>query len=377
MIYLDNAATSLLKPPEVAKAMTTAMRTMASPGRGGHEPAAKAADTAFRCREELSEFFRAPGPEHVAFTMNATHAVNIAIATLVKPGDRVVISGYEHNAVTRPLHMLGAETDAAVSPLFEPEAAIEAFRKRLPGAKCCVCTHVSNVFGFILPVEEIAAMCREYGVSFVLDASQSAGVLNVDMEALGAEFVAMPGHKGLLGPQGIGALLLRPDFAETLEPVICGGTGSASDSEDVPAYFPDRLEPGTPNLPGVFGWEAALAYLQKTTVHAVQAHDRMLCQRFLDGLRDIPGVNLIGPDTAENRVGVFSLDFPGKDNAEVSAMLEERFGILTRCGLHCAPSAHRTLGTFPRGTVRLSFGWYTTEQEVDRALEAVAAVSAK
>ena len=210
-----------------------------------------------------------------------------------------------------------------------------------------------------------------------MDAAQTAGHVPIDFAALGLSALSVPGHKGLLGPQGIGALLLRPDFAETLEPVICGGTGSASDSEDVPAYFPDRLEPGTPNLPGVFGWEAALAYLQKTTVQAVQAHDRILSQRFLDGLRDLPGVNLIGPDTAENRVGIFSLDFPGKDNAEVAAMLEERFGILTRCGLHCAPSAHRTLGTFPRGTVRLSFGWYTTEQEVDRALEAVAAVSAK
>ncbi|HIV97969.1 MAG TPA: aminotransferase class V-fold PLP-dependent enzyme, partial [Candidatus Agathobaculum stercoravium] len=177
-------------------------------------------------------------------------------------------------------------------------------------------------------------------------------------------------------PQGIGALLLRPDFAKTLEPLVSGGTGSVSDSEDIPLYLPDRFEPGTPNLPGIYGWEAALAYLESVTVEAAAAHDRALSERFLIGLRDMPGVALIGPDTAEGRVGVFSLDFPGKDNAEITARLEEDFGILTRCGLHCAPSAHRTLGTFPRGTVRLSLGWFSTEEDIDRALQAVKAVSA-
>ncbi len=179
-----------------------------------------------------------------------------------------------------------------------------------------------------------------------------------------------------MGPQGIGALILRPDFAAALEPFVSGGTGSASDSEEQPSYMPDRFESGTPNVPGIYGWEAALEYLQGVTVETVAAHDRVLAEQFLDGLQRVPGVVLYGPRTAAGRVGVFSLDFPGKDNAEAAYRLECEYGILTRCGLHCAPSAHKTLGTFPRGSVRLSFGWFTTEEEVGRALEAIAAVSA-
>lgn len=360
MIYLDNAATSLLKPPEVAKAMTTAMRTMASPGRGGHEPAAKAADTAFRCREELSEFFRAPGPEHVAFTMNATHALNIAIATLVKPGDRVVISGYEHNAVTRPLHMLGAETDAAVSPLFEPEAAIEAFRKRLPGAKCCVCTHVSNVFGFILPVEEIAAMCREYGVPFVLDASQSAGVLNVDMEALGAEFVAMPGHKGLLGPQGTGVLLCR----DRARPIMAGGTGSESRNQAMPETLPDALEAGTHNIPGIAGLLAGLRYVKRRGLELIDAHERKLKGLMCRKLAGISGLEVFSSPTAQS--GVLSVRSGKLGSEEIAAALGAR-GVAVRAGLHCAPLAHQSAGTLEGGTVRFSFSPFNNAAEIDRA----------
>ena len=235
--------------------------------------------------------------------------------------------------------------------------------------------HGSNVCGTVQDAEAIGRICAAHGVPFCLDAAQTAGHLPLDFAALGLSALSVPGHKGLMGPQGIGALLLRRDFAERLAPWANGGTGSASDTEFPPPYMPDRFEPGTPNLPGIYGWEAALEYLQSVTVERVRAHDQELTARFLDGVRGLPGVALLGPDSLEGRVGVFSLDFPGQDNAQVAFRLEEEFGILTRCGLHCAPAAHRTLGTFPRGTVRFSLGWFTTVEEVDRAVEAIGAVA--
>ena len=296
----------------------------------------------------------------------------------LRPGDHCLVSAMEHNAVMRPLGQLARRrvTFDRIPCDREGRLQVDKIEPLLrENTHLVLLAHASNVSGTVQDVQAVGEICRTRGIPFALDAAQTAGHVPIDFETLSLSALSVPGHKGLLGPQGIGALLLRPDFAETLEPLVSGGTGSVSDSEEVPAYFPDRLEPGTPNLPGIFGWEAALDYLQQVTVEAVQTHDRALSRRFLDGLRTISGVELVGPDTAENRVGVFSLDFPGKDNAEVAVSLEERFGILTRCGLHCAPSAHRTLGTFPRGTVRLSFSWFTTEAEVDRALEAIAAVS--
>ena len=363
MIYLDNAATSLLKPPEVARAMLHAMRTMASPGRGGHEPAALAAETAYKCREELSQFFHAPGPEHVAFTMNATHALN----TLVRAGDRVVISGYEHNAVTRPLHMLGADIDVARSPLFDQPAALEAFRAKLPGARCCVCTHVSNVFGFVLPVEGIAELCREQGVPFVLDASQSAGVLPVDMEYLGAEFVAMPGHKGLLGPQGTGVLLCRG----RAEPIMAGGTGSESRSQSMPQSLPDALEAGTHNIPGIAGLLAGLRYVERCGLEAIDSRERALKALMCRRLEAAPGLEVFASDGAQ--AGVLSVRSRAIGSEELAAALAEK-GVAVRAGLHCAPLAHESAGTIEGGTVRFSFSPFNNAREVERAAAALAGI---
>ena len=367
MIYLDNAATSLLKPPEVARAMLHAMRTMASPGRGGHEPAALAAETAYKCREELSQFFHAPGPEHVAFTMNATHALNIALNTLVRAGDRVVISGYEHNAVTRPLHMLGADIDVARSPLFDRPAALEAFRAKLPGARCCVCTHVSNVFGFVLPVEGIAELCREQGVPFVLDASQSAGVLPVDMEYLGAEFVAMPGHKGLLGPQGTGVLLCRG----RAEPIMAGGTGSESRSQSMPQSLPDALEAGTHNIPGIAGLLAGLRYVERCGLEAIDSRERALKALMCRRLEAAPGLEVFASDGAQ--AGVLSVRSRAIGSEELAAALAEK-GVAVRAGLHCAPLAHKSAGTIEGGTVRFSFSPFNNAREVERAAAALAGI---
>ena len=246
MIYLDNAATSLIKPVGVENAVVNAMRSMASPGRGAHAPAMRAAETVFECREAAARLFKVADAENVVFTMNATHALNIAIRSVVKPGSRVLVSGFEHNSVTRPLRMLTDDITVAGSRLFDEENTLSEFDVKLRRADAVVCTHVSNAFGYIQPVYEIAALCRRAGVPLIVDASQSAGVLDVDFARLGAAFVAMPGHKGLFGPQGTGILLCGADAL----PLMSGGSGSDSISQTMPDYLPDRLEAGTLNVPG-------------------------------------------------------------------------------------------------------------------------------
>lgn len=380
-VYLDNAATSFPKPPVVGERMREYVDQIgASVNRGSYEAAQQAELVTLRLRQRLCELFSFSSVPHVILTPGNTWGLNLLLFGALRPGDHCLVSAMEHNAVMRPLGQLARRgvTFDRIPCDREGRLQVGQIEPLLrDNTRLVLLAHASNVSGTVQEAQAVGDICRARGIPFALDAAQTAGHVPIDFASLGLSALSVPGHKGLLGPQGIGALLLRPDFAETLEPLVSGGTGSVSDSEDIPAYFPDRLEPGTPNLPGIFGWEAALAYLQQVTVPAVQAHDRALSQRFLNGLRTISDAELVGPNTVEGRVGVFSLDFPGKDNAEVAVALEERFGILTRCGLHCAPSAHRTLGTFPRGTVRLSFSWFTTENEVDRALEAIAAVSAE
>ncbi len=380
-IYLDNAATSFPKPPVVGARMREYVDQIgASVNRGSYEAAQQAELVTLRLRQRLCELFSFPSVQHVILTPGNTWGLNMLLFGALQPGDHCLVSAVEHNAVMRPLGQLARRgvTFDRIPCDRQGRLLIDEIEPLLrDNTRLVLLAHASNVSGTVQDAQAVGKICHAHGIPFALDAAQTAGHVPIEFDALGLSALSVPGHKGLLGPQGIGALLFHPDFAETLEPLVSGGTGSVSDSEEVPTYFPDRLEPGTPNLPGIFGWEAALDYLQQVTIEAVRAHDRALSQLFLKGLRDIPGVSLIGPDTAENRVGVFSLDFPEKDNAEVAVALEERFGILTRCGLHCAPSAHRTLGTFPRGTVRLSFSWFTTEEEVDCALDAITAVSAE
>lgn len=361
MIYLDSAATSLQKPRAVADAMVSAMRTMASPGRGGHRPAQLASEKAFECREELAALFNVDEPENVVFTMNATHGLNIALASIVSPGDRVVVSGWEHNAVTRPLHMLGAEIDVVRAPLFDTRATLEGFRRRIPGAKCVVCTHVSNVFGFILPVYGIAELCREQGVPFVLDASQSAGALEVDAKKLGAAFIAMPGHKGLLGPQGTGVLLVNA----TAMPIMAGGTGSDSRSQTMPFFLPDRLEAGTHNIPGIAGLLEGVRYVRRRGTGAIERHESGLIRAMAQKLRSVPGLEVFLADDANAQAGVLSVRHDSVGSEELGAALGA-MGVCVRAGMHCAPYAHESAGTLETGTVRLSVSPFNTIQEVRR-----------
>ena len=377
-VYLDNAATSFPKPPQVPRQMARYLEEVgATVNRSVYGAAQAAGMVELRLRQRLCRLFHFAPVTHAVLTPGNTWGLNLVLAGFLRPGDHCVVSSMEHNAVMRPLQSLAKQgvtftrVQCDAVGRLEPKDVERALR---PDTRLVVLAHGSNVSGTVQDAAAVGEICRRYGVPFCLDGAQTAGHLPVDFPSLGLSALSVPGHKGLLGPSGIGALLLDPAFAQRLTPTVSGGTGSASDSEEIPAYMPDRFEPGTPNVPGIYGLEAALAFLEETGVETVAAHDRALTARFLDGVRSMPHVSVIGPDTVEGRVGVVSLDFPGRDNAEVAETLEREYGILTRCGLHCAPSAHKTLGTFPRGTVRFSWGWFSTEQDIDRALEAVRAV---
>lgn len=372
MIYFDNAATTLQKPPEVACAVSRAIQQMASPGRGGHAPAALAAETVFQCRQEAAELFDLESPEEVVFTSNATHGINIAVHTLVCPGSTVLISGYEHNAVTRPLHGIpGVTVKTAISPLFQPHRMLEEFERQLtPEVDCVICTHVSNVFGYILPVESIAALCREKGIPFVLDASQSAGCIPISMKELGAAFIAMPGHKGLYGPQGTGILLCGAEA----KPLLYGGTGSLSRLQKMPEMLPDRLEAGTHNVCGIAGLLEGIRFVQRKGVRQVLKHEKTLLDRMVKKLSGIRGIQWFKAEDKAAQAGVLSLRMAGWDCEELGEELGKR-GVAVRTGLHCAPLAHRTAGTLESGTVRISFSVFNSQRETECLAEILEGLS--
>lgn len=377
-IYLDNAATSFPKPDGVSTAMKTYIdRVGATINRSVYGSAQDAGLVTLQLRQRLKRLFHFQSPvTHVILTPGATWGLNMAVKGFLKSGDHCIVSSMEHNAVMRPLLQLeGVAFDRIPcnrEGLLNPEDIEPLIR---PNTKLLVLAHGSNVCGSIQDAKAVGDICKKHGIAFLLDAAQTAGHYPVDFEAFGLSALCVPGHKGLLGPSGIGALLMTDGFAKALNPIVAGGTGSASDSEYLPEYLPDRFESGTPNLPGIYGWEAALAFVEKTGVEALRSHEMALCQRFLEGLETIDGVALCGTKDVNRRVGVISVDFLRKDNAEAAFTLETDYGILTRCGLHCAPSAHKTLDTFPRGTVRFSLGFANTEADVDAAIAAIAAVS--
>lgn len=374
MIYMDNAATSFPKAPGVGQAMLDYIENVGvNINRSVYMPAAEAGLQVLALREKLCALFHHDSPNRVIFTAGATAALNFAIKGFLHEGDHVLVSAMEHNAVMRPLVQLGVDFDRidCDEEGFLRLDSMEALIR--PETRLCVLNHASNVCGSVQDVGAVSRICRKHGIPLVLDASQSAGHIPIDFQALGLAALAVPGHKGLLGPQGIGALLLSKDFAESLSPLIAGGTGSMSDSEELPPYLPDRFESGTSNLPGIYGWLAALEYLKKIGPEARQQQEQMLTERLIRGIAGIEGVQLIGSKELHRRVAVVAVDYLRRDNAEAADLLEQEFGILTRCGLHCAPSAHKTLGTFPRGVVRFSPDWNTTVEEIDQTLAAIAA----
>lgn len=361
MIFLDNAATTLQKPRSVSNAALQAMRTAASPGRGSYRAADRGAEINFQCRELAASLFGVSNPERVALTTSATHGLNIAIRSLVKPGSTVVVSGYEHNAVTRTLHAIPKVTvRIAETPLFDPQAMIEAYHSLLSGADVAVVNHVSNVFGYILPLEEIASLCRSYGIPLIVDASQSAGTLPLRFDALGAAYAAMPGHKGLYGPQGTGLLLCGEGMEP--KPLIYGGTGSQSILQEMPEFLPDRLEAGTHNVPGYAGLVAGMRFVQEQGVERILRHEQLLRQDCARRLKALPGLEVFESPEGKYQAGVLSFRVAGKSAEEVGEALGQR-GIAVRAGYHCAPFAHKSAGTLETGTIRASFSVFNSVQD--------------
>lgn len=359
MIYLDNGATSFPKPEAVGRAMAWAVDHCGNPGRGAYALSMAGAEALYHCRKTAGELF-ACYPEQVVFTGSCTHGLNMAIKTLVRPGQRVVISGFEHNAVVRPLHALGARVEVAGRRLFSWEDTLEDFHRLLktrPSA--AVFTHQSNVFGYILPIKELGELCRQYGVPFIVDAAQSAGSQSLNLQTLGADFIAMPGHKGLLGPMGTGLLLC----GSVPEPLMQGGTGSQSQSREMPGELPDRGEAGTANVPGICGLCRGLQYIKEHGANRLGEREAALaayCARELEnmGLRVFRG---------EHQGGVFSFLPPGEDCERAAEAMGEK-GICLRAGLHCAPLAHESAGTLETGTLRVSCGPFTTKADIRQFL---------
>lgn len=378
MVYLDNAATSYPKAPGVASAMADYVEKVgATINRSSYASAQEAGLVTLSLRERLCRLFNHPDPTHAVLTPGATAGLNMVIKGLLRPGDHCLVSSMEHNAVMRPLVQL--EREGVAFERIPCDAQGRLRLEALPGmiklnTRLVVMAHGSNVCGTVQDAEAVGKICRERSVPFALDAAQTAGHIEVDFERFGLAALVVPGHKGLLGPQGIGALLLDADFARRLTPLVAGGTGSASDSEELPGWMPDRFESGTPNIPGVYGWEAALGWLENTGIETLENHEKTLSKRFLEGIYGLKNVKLYGATVPKGRTGVFSVGFLNCDNAEAAWRLEREFGILTRCGLHCAPSAHKTLGSFPEGSVRFSTGWANTEADIDAALSAIAAI---
>lgn len=365
MIYFDNAATTLLKPAEVFRAVQSAMRTAAGFGRSGHQPALHAGELVYSCREQAAALFGIDEPERVVFTLNATHALNLAIHALVPPGSTVAVTGYEHNSVMRPLVARDCRVIVMQSTLFHPEEAVAAAERAVEaGAEVFVVNHVSNVFGYAQPVEQIDAILAREGIPMILDASQSAGVLPVPAGKLrSAAAVCCPGHKALFGPQGTGILLALSDRLR--EPLLTGGTGSLSEKTEQPEMLPDRFESGTLNAHGIAGLAAGIAWVRAQGTRQILGHERRLVQRLVKGLGAMPGIEVFdGP----GQCGVLSFRVGGLACEEVAGRLAER-GVCVRDGLHCAPLAHRSAGTFETGTVRVSVSALNNETECDRFLE--------
>lgn len=372
-IYLDNAATSYPKPEQVYQAVNHALREVgASPGRGGHRRSLEAGRIMFLAREAVARLFSIPDSSRIIFTHNATGALNLALHGTLLAGDHVITTSMEHNSLLRPLYALRREgVELTVVPagsdgIVDPEQISRALR---PSTRMLAVGHVSNVCGSIQPIAEIAAICRAAGALFLVDAAQSAGYIDLDVVSTGIDLLAAPGHKGLLGPPGTGLLYVAPGVA--LRPTVEGGTGTSSTSEEQPLTMPDGFEAGTHNLPGIAGLKAGVEFILERGIDAIRRHEQSLIMEAEQLLRRIPGVTVYGPKDPGLRASVLSFNLAGVDASLLAAQLDHDFDIAVRAGLHCAPQAHRTLGTLPEGTLRISPGWFSTREEIAFFSEAV------
>ena len=376
MIYLDNAATSWPKPPEVLKAMVDALeRAGGNPGRSGHRLSIEAARVMYDARENIARFFNSGDPARVIFTSGATHALNIILKGLLKPGDRVVASSMEHNAVMRQLRALEERGLILDVVPCAPDGSLDVndiSRVVDLNTRLVVIVHASNVAGTILPIAEVASIAHRAGAFLLVDAAQTAGVLPIDMKAFGIDFLAFTGHKGLQGPPGIGGLVIG-DHVDTsqIEPLLQGGTGSQSELEEQPEHLPDKFESGTPNIVGIAGLRASISWITDRGIEAIRTQEKELTSALVDGLSGIAGIKVYGTRDPEKSVAIVSFTARDRRVSDVGLRLDEDYGILTRVGLHCAPAAHKTIGTFPEGTVRLAPGVFTTAADIKKTVQAI------
>jgi len=374
IIYLDHAATSWPKPPAVyAAVMKTMEEDAANPGRGSHQMAVRASRVLFDTRKAIAKLFRIANPNDIAFTLNTTMALNLAIQGLVKPGDHVITTAVEHNSVRRPLELLKRLYAVEVTEVNTDEQG-HLDVKQISAAirhntRLVVVNHSSNLLGSILPIAEIGSLTRAQGITLLVDAAQSAGIVDIDVEAMGIDLLAFPGHKGLLGPQGTGGLYIHPNV--DLEPLLYGGTGSQSEALEQPKVRPDRFEAGTQNTPGLAGLRAGVQYVLQETTQRIYEHEWMLTQRIMSGLQAVEGVRILGPELGQPRTGIVSFVIEGVDPSETAFILDQHYKIAVRSGFHCTPLAHSTAGTLATGAVRASVGCFTNEMEADALVAAV------
>ncbi len=378
-IYFDHAATSFPKPVRVMEKMCEYMKNIGcNVGRGGYAGAYSAEETVYETREKLKELFHAKSSKNVVFTPNITTSLNMVLKGLLKPGNRVLVSSVEHNAVMRPLHQLeksGVIVEKIAAGVEGTMNMGDFLRKVETQPDAVVISHASNVCGTIQPIGQIGAECRKRKIPFVLDTAATAGSMEIDIQKDGIDILCFTGHKGLMGPQGTGGFILEEDMAERIEPVISGGTGSISHTLDMPDFLPDRFEAGTLNLPGIYGLSAALDYLRQEGMERIGGWELDLTEQFLESIKNSAilreNMEIIGRKDRNNRTSTVSLYTEKMDMAQIAFLLDDRYGIAVRPGLHCAPLAHRSLGTYPAGTLRFSFGYYNRAEEIELAVRAM------
>jgi cysteine desulfurase family protein len=380
-IYLDNGATSFPKAPGVAESMSHYLLNVGcNVNRGAYDSSLEAENIVYETRELLCELFNFNKPENAVFTKNITESLNVVLKTLLKRGDHVIVSSMEHNAVMRPLGSLAekgvkfSKVPCNIAGQLNPEDIKDYIK---PNTRAVVMTHGSNVSGTMIDIEKVGEICKENNIYFIVDTAQTAGFADIDFEKVNADIIAFTGHKSLLGPQGTGGFLVGEEILKDMSTFIEGGTGSASEIEIQPNYMPDKFEAGTMNIPGIYGLNAALKYISKGKIKEIREKELYLIDAFLKDIYNIDGIRPVGLSSIEGRTAVVSIDFLENDNALVAHSLNEDYGIMTRCGLHCAPSAHKTLDTFPQGTVRFGFSHFTTMEEVKYTIDSINSVVKK
>lgn len=379
-VYLDNSATTFPKPKKVIDAMVDFMSNIGcNPGRGGYEKSVESGRLVYEARELINSFFKGPGNENVVFTQNITSSLNTVIKGMFKEGWHIITTSMEHNSVIRPLRRLEAERNISVTIVQcknDGTLDIEDIKKAItPGTKAVVMTHASNLTGTILPVSDVGRICRDYGLYFILDSAQTAGILDIDFMEMNLDVLTFTGHKGLMGPQGIGGFIISDRASKITSPLIEGGTGSRSHMETQPEMLPDKYESGTLNTVGIAGLKAGIEYINSVGLENIRLHEKRLFDMLIKGLSEIIGMEVFGPCGSDKRVSVIPINIADMDPAELSYILDSEYGIMTRTGLHCTPLAHKTIGTYPKGAVRLSIGYFNSEEDIEYTLDALNKIS--